>query len=115
MLLWSMDIMSSSMSFFRPFLFCLNKLLYYVGIVYCNDVLFFFKQKTAYEMRMSDWSSDVCSSDLCLNASPRRDWMPSVIYRHCRFGWQWTRGRSEERRLGKECVSTCRSRWSPYN
>src|SRR3546814_4999761 len=31
---------------------------------------FFFKQKTAYEMRISDWSSDVCSSDLC--ASRRR-------------------------------------------
>src|SRR3546814_9948157 len=29
-------------------------------------VLFFFKQKTAYEMRISDWSSDVCSSDLCV-------------------------------------------------
>src|SRR3546814_5153115 len=30
----------------------------------CVCVLFFFKQKTAYEMRISDWSSDVCSSDL---------------------------------------------------
>src|SRR3546814_6016205 len=30
----------------------------------CVDVCFFFKQKTAYEMRISDWSSDVCSSDL---------------------------------------------------
>src|SRR3546814_4111460 len=30
----------------------------------CCCVLFFFKQKTAYEMRISDWSSDVCSSDL---------------------------------------------------
>src|SRR3546814_13510162 len=29
-----------------------------------SDMLFFFKQKTAYEMRISDWSSDVCSSDL---------------------------------------------------
>src|SRR3546814_4500823 len=28
-------------------------------------LFFFFKQKTAYEMRISDWSSDVCSSDLC--------------------------------------------------
>src|SRR3546814_7741872 len=28
---------------------------------------FFFKQKTAYEMRISDWSSDVCSSDLAVN------------------------------------------------
>src|SRR3546814_1072872 len=37
-------------------------------LVLCCDVLylffFFFKQKTAYEMRISDWSSDVCSSDL---------------------------------------------------
>src|SRR3546814_7277799 len=30
----------------------------------CEYVFFFFKQKTAYEMRISDWSSDVCSSDL---------------------------------------------------
>src|SRR3546814_10879375 len=29
-----------------------------------DDFIFFFKQKTAYEMRISDWSSDVCSSDL---------------------------------------------------
>src|SRR3546814_3103805 len=33
-------------------------------------VFFFFTQKTAYEMRISDWSSDVCSSDLILCASP---------------------------------------------
>src|SRR3546814_19831316 len=32
--------------------------------VYIYDIFFFFKQKTAYEMRISDWSSDVCSSDL---------------------------------------------------
>src|SRR3546814_2394012 len=30
----------------------------------CGSFFFFFKQKTAYEMRISDWSSDVCSSDL---------------------------------------------------
>src|SRR3546814_10207986 len=29
-----------------------------------KEIIFFFKQKTAYEMRISDWSSDVCSSDL---------------------------------------------------
>src|SRR3546814_4996711 len=32
-------------------------------------LFFFFKQKTAYEMRISDWSSDVCSSDLAFSAS----------------------------------------------
>src|SRR3546814_10002867 len=31
-----------------------------------GDVIFLFKQKTAYELRISDWSSDVCSSDLFL-------------------------------------------------
>src|SRR3546814_20443815 len=35
-----------------------------VGIMSCDIVSVFFKQKTAYELRMSDWSSDVCSSDL---------------------------------------------------
>src|SRR3546814_10789818 len=33
-------------------------------LCFCSVVVFFFKQKTAYEMRISDWSSDVCSSDL---------------------------------------------------
>src|SRR3546814_604307 len=33
-------------------------------VVFCFVYFFFFKQKTAYEMRISDWSSDVCSSDL---------------------------------------------------
>src|SRR3546814_7060299 len=36
---------------------------FYLVICFCG-VFFFFKQKTAYEMRISDWSSDVCSSDL---------------------------------------------------
>src|SRR3546814_9934480 len=33
-------------------------------VMFCDFLFFFFKQKTAYEMRISDWSSDVCSSDL---------------------------------------------------
>src|SRR3546814_3839968 len=46
--------------------------------MYCSLYIvyfFFFKQKTAYEMRISDWSSDVCSSDLscgCATAAPQR-------------------------------------------
>src|SRR3546814_8208698 len=98
-------------------------------------VFFFFKQKTAYEMRISDWSSDVCSSDLYgdeqlmttdMPASVPGDsggpvwlvddngqahiigiWLgdkaaPASGHRYGRFA------RSEERRVGKECVSTCR-------
>src|SRR3546814_10914082 len=38
-----------------------------VGILCCVYVFFFFKQKTAYDVRISDWSSDVCSSDLIDN------------------------------------------------
>src|SRR3546814_12774755 len=88
------------------------------------DVLFFFfKQKTAYEMRISDWSSDVCSSDLAGVAAGLR---PNGRRRHQRrghgggvraggVGGDHPGRRSEERRVGKECVSTCRSRWSPSN
>src|SRR3546814_13358554 len=36
-------------------------------------MFFFFKQKTAYELRISDWSSDVCSSDLVAVANQQRD------------------------------------------
>src|SRR3546814_9466403 len=110
-------------------------------------MLFFFKQKTAYEMRISDWSSDVCSSDLlCPDPNPpfgRPDgsaalyWKdpPSASSRRSRSmrpdEYRWVASldaetsqqnarhaphcrRSEERRVGKECVSTGRSRWSPY-
>src|SRR3546814_6554251 len=43
--------------------------------------MFFFKQKTAYEMRISDWSSDVCSSDLKASDSDRNDpWLTEVNF-----------------------------------
>src|SRR3546814_10720075 len=42
-------------------------------------VFFFFKQKTAYEMRISDWSSDVCSSDLLTPKPPVGDGGESVV------------------------------------
>src|SRR3546814_3763103 len=85
-------------------------------------VFFFFKQKTAYEMRISDWSSDVCSSDLAarmglvigpgaLEAGQEAvvDVDGAARQRRAHFR------RSEERRVGKECVSTCKSRWSSYH
>src|SRR3546814_8723380 len=80
---------------------------------------FFFKQKTAYEMRISDWSSDVCSSDLSgvyrlqLEASAYLDHGISVSIVTMGDRARCPLLRSEERRVGKECVSTCRSRWSP--
>src|SRR3546814_2797917 len=93
---------------------------------------FFFKQKTAYEMRISDWSSDVCSSDLVRRISATDREFSNAgrsILSHSRHPeprkniamvpdqLQEPDGpdRSEERRVGKECVSTCRSRWSPYH
>src|SRR3546814_10022105 len=86
---------------------------------------FFFKQKTAYEMRISDWSSDVCSSDLVLTPRQPAHWQPPNVhcqhrrvlpeYSSCQGRDRLRPARSEERRVGKECVSTCRSRWSPYH
>src|SRR3546814_6272518 len=93
-------------------------------------VFFFFKQKTAYEMRISDWSSDVCSSDLFgLGAGGVERFAAGRLVGQLVGGGNIlahqllelildrgiVAGRSEERRVGKECVSTCRSRWSPYH
>src|SRR3546814_11700400 len=140
-------------------------------------LFFFFKQKTAYEMRISDWSSDVCSSDLsgekcdgqcaetccrttgCGNQEVSTDPGEREVARYRRGRYchhrqgsigrcvrvrqvcrtdigvrdqgnllrsrhqdRWhpadidrRESRSEERRVGTECVSTCRSRWSPYH
>src|SRR3546814_8959088 len=100
---------------------------------------FFFKQKTAYEMRISDWSSDVCSSDL-RDAAAEEDGIGRLqaVERRRRFAGNDLQGRraealgvvgdhgatlglaldgerSEERRVGTACVSTCSSRWSPYH
>src|SRR3546814_1559225 len=101
---------------------------FHLIIIVFDFVFFFFKQKTAYEMRISDWSSDVCSSDL--------DWLPNldILVRQAALladaaglrqqlmdliadqaFLDHSASRSEERRVGKECVSTCRSRWSPYH
>src|SRR3546814_14807275 len=136
--------------------------------------LFFFKQKTAYEMRISDWSSDVGSSYLFQSArlsggaallvlqGDRDDWVslqqcqdavhamivggqaasmrivPGALHAFDRADvpptpipgaitsttfptiYMTDTGisidpRSEERRVGKECVSTCRARWTTYH
>src|SRR3546814_19848303 len=97
-------------------------------------------------MRISDWSSDVCSSDLKHRISNALSRTVGKSRRHARARAAFRREllavaqhrpgiappiglhdrrqafigrkivlRSEERRVGKECVSTCRSRWSPYN
>src|SRR3546814_7188947 len=93
----------------------------YVFLRYINSlinmcVFFFFKQKTAYEMRISDWSSDVCSSDLSTGSRSRRHARrPLTAEPDAHLTRGRRRLRSEERRVGKECVSTCRSRWSPYH
>src|SRR3546814_12060689 len=97
-------------------------------------------------MRISDWSSDVCSSDLLREEFTAKTWeteydfpvvrdkrvvkavlpdrTPSGVQgffmntRRAEFADRRVRealDRSEERRVGKECVSTCRSRGSPYH
>src|SRR3546814_2792441 len=107
---------------------------------------FFVKQKTAYEMRISDWSSDVCSSDLadfiltfsaghgfqrrsagksarhplqriddCRRHDPEADKCADEGRGGTERRQDQQPARSEERRVGKECVSTCRSRWSAYH
>src|SRR3546814_12714002 len=105
-------------------------------------------------MLISDWSSDVCSSDLThrhdargreiplsgveilpgrpadiaqhnallaryeaafLNLMPPMTYVAAPDLRYADPAHAWGLSRSEERRVGKECVSTCRYRWSPYH
>src|SRR3546814_20012750 len=102
--------------------------------------MFFFKQKPAYEVRISDWSSDVCSSDLVVGgdgapthraarhltgAHPAADEPEHAADErphddeHDPAGFRQTADaraldeRSDAHRVGKACVNTCRSRWSP--
>src|SRR3546814_3522753 len=103
-------------------------------MVHCMLYCFFFKQKTAYEMRISDWSSDVCSSDLQRGFRLDQEWVDQELAEvdgivaaasaelaalftdteemtAADVSWAPTSNRSEERRVGKECVRTCRYRW----
>src|SRR3546814_9241569 len=113
-----------------------------VGVIFM--CFFFFNQKTAYEMRISDWSSDVCSSDLQAGkgeydvhdahdqrldqaaeeagGQPQRDAQRQRdgdddaadverIARAVHQPGEEIAPRPEERRGGKECGSTWRSRW----
>src|SRR3546814_15129158 len=86
-------------------------------------------------MRISDWSSDVCSSDLIVTILPisgaarvaaphiqgkDNGTQPSArklsqFWYHGAYRRRQDHDRSEERRVGKECVSTCRTRWSTYH
>src|SRR3546814_3423539 len=112
------------MMFYSTFCCCLILSVMFV-VMYCCSisifilciVVFFFKQKTAYEMRISDWSSDVCSSDLCGRRGAPTSELGAASGYPCQpaFADSADYRRSEERRVGKECVSTCRSRWSPYH
>src|SRR3546814_3052874 len=100
-------------------LLCCSSYIYSLFCIF----FFFFKQKTAYDMRISDWSSDVCSSDLQINLFSAfycsREAIKRMSTVHGGQGGSIINmssvARSEERRVGKECVSTCRSRWSPYH
>src|SRR3546814_19317829 len=103
-------------------------------------MFFFVQQKTAYEVRMSDWSSDIVRAEYGAAGGARAD-RPCRHERTARRGAGGARGggqghsvlpvdrlglsarrsggghhqavRSDERRVGKECVSTVSVRWSP--
>src|SRR3546814_11644031 len=106
-------------------------------------------QKTAYEMRIRDWSSDVCSSDLLTYAAfadvsykagpfgisvggrisrnevtgkyplldRREESNDTIFIPKVTLSYDFNEDvmRSEERRVGKECVGTSKFRWSPYH
>src|SRR3546814_5045516 len=86
-----------------------DHILYYC--VHCFCVFFFFKQKTAYEMRISDWSSDVCSSDLTMDQrrkSPLRHLVcengERIVLGIARMHDQWQAGFARNADVGRKSV-----------
>src|SRR3546814_6342157 len=96
-----------------------------------SHVFFVVKKQTEYEMRISVWSSDVCSSDL-LDSLLAQALMSIQAVKGVEIGdgfdvagrrgseahdpiaWD-AEARTEQRTVGTACVRTCRSRWSPYH
>src|SRR3546814_6100924 len=64
----------------------------------CVVLFFFFKQKTAYEMRISDWSSDVCSSDLMTGECGYDGWRNGTAF--CACGGRFDSVQDFERHIG---------------
>src|SRR3546814_1376771 len=87
------------------------------GVCIMFFYFFFFKQKTAYEMRISDWSSDVCSSDLGGRGDPRRGRGGDVRYRDRRLQDRDSRAAPARRWIGNEPKigrASCRERVCQY-
>src|SRR3546814_9537125 len=93
----------------------------YINVIYlllmCICVLccmcFFFSSRRRHTRCALVTGVQTCALPICERLPPgfpTERWH-RVIHLSCRSG----HGRSEERRVGKECVSTCRSRWSPYH
>src|SRR3546814_9769696 len=75
---------------------------------------FFFKQKTAYEMRISDWSSDVCSSDLAGSRtaiSSQSSAYPTACVGTHGSAWPTAGGRIDHSKIGR---ASCRERVCQY-
>src|SRR3546814_20996645 len=87
---------------------------------------FFFKQKTVYVVRISDWSSDVCSSILVMKSwidrmnkasttTSQANTSTRIVTALSKKVVKPSRSGSEERRVGKVCVSSGSSRWTRYH
>src|SRR3546814_9233731 len=93
------------------FLMCVVTML--VLVLFCY-LFFFFKQKTAYEMRISDWSSDVCSSDLAgRQGRPARQAVEPPSLPHAGRGARPDPGRHGDAASWRELVRTVRRRLRP--
>src|SRR3546814_1844618 len=80
-------------------------------------IFFFFKQKTAYEMRISDWSSDVCSSDLPKRNLEPLKWLTTLLVHHCCRHFRGDRPHaeaSEWKTMAEIGRASCRERVCQY-
>src|SRR3546814_1450876 len=91
--------------------FIISKLIFFIRL---SCIFFFFKQKTAYEMRISDWSSDVCSSDLSRRwfIGGRRCCLDARRFRSRRYtGWRSTMNWDQVEGNWKQLKGAVKEKW----
>src|SRR3546814_7416381 len=105
-------------------LFILRLVFFYSGfIVFLFIIFFFFSSRRRHTRCALVTGVQTCALPICRISST---WTTSLPFshakrfskaapKHCAVTRRPITGRSEERRVGKECVNTCRSRWSPYH
>src|SRR3546814_2868171 len=111
--------MASSSSFVSFFLFFIYNISCVLNFFYCKSVIcsffFFFSSRRRHTRCALVTGVQTCALPISACHGQATSGGQHATNRRTSPATDFRQPRSEERRVGKECVSTCRSRWSPYH